>query len=232
MLKLVSTQIRKVSVLRRLIFAVINLPDDLPNLWDVVVQFATKNDDCSISANEIRVLIENIQEVDSVAFATDSELLQELMKFQIPKQKPLGLILVSSNQSCPLCGKHLLLRKDRPASLVVYDDQLGSVPGSHYHKYCSCGLTQYYGYYTISGSTDVLYNSEWECLPYFVSSRETAFSIKLLKQFNAEILLGKLSFKQCADVYNHLHSYSKGNEQPKRCSSMFQKNLYACIIIL
>lgn len=127
----------------------------------------------SISANEIRVLMENIQEVDSEAFATDTELIQELMKFQFPKQKPLGLILVSSNQNCLLCNKHLLLRKDRPVPLVIYDDQLGSIPGSH--KYCSCGLTQYYGYYTISGSTDVLYNPEWEYLPYFVSSRETAF---------------------------------------------------------
>ena len=102
MLKSVSPQIRKVSVLRRLIFAIVSLPDDLPNVWTIVVQFATKNEDCSISANEIRVLMENIQEVDSAAFTTDSELLQELMKFQIPKQKPLGLILVSSNLSCHL----------------------------------------------------------------------------------------------------------------------------------
>ena len=41
----------------------------------------------------------------------------------------------------------------------------------------------------------------WDTLPYFVSSRET----KLMKQFDAQILMGQQSFKQCAEVYNHLH---------------------------
>lgn len=206
MLKSVPMQVKKVSVLRKIIFALVNLPDDLPNLWDVVVQFATKDEDYSIPSNDIKMLMENIQELDSAAFTTDLKLLQELMKFQIPRHKPLGCILISSNGICLLCEKKLLLRKDRPAPLVIYDDRLGTVPGSHYHKYCSCGFTQYYGYYTTGGSTEVHYNPNWESLPFFVSSRETAFSINLLKRFNAEILLGQLSFKQCADVYNYLHT--------------------------
>ena len=181
MFKLVSKHVRKVSVLRKLIFALVNLPADLPNLWDVVVQFATKDEDCSLSSSDIKVLLENIEELDSAAFTTDSKLLQELMKFHVPRQKPLGCVLIS-------------------------------LPGNHYHKYCSCGFTQYYGYYTTGGSAEVHYNPNWESLPYFVSSRETAFSMDLLKRFNAEILLGQNSFKQCADVYNYLHNYNQGNK--------------------
>ena len=96
--------------------------------------------------------------------------------------------------------------------MIVYDDVNGSMPGSHYHKYSknrSCGLTQYYGYYTDGGSSSVYYNSDWRTLPYFVSSRETVFSMKLMKQFDAQIFIGLLSFKQCADLYNYLHACDK-----------------------
>lgn len=92
---------------------------------------------------------------------------------------------------------------------------MGSVPGSHYHKYCSnrsCSFTQYYGYYTTGESTGVYYSSNWESLPYFVSSRETTFSNDMLQRFNAEILIGQQSFKQCADVYNFLHGYTKQSQ--------------------
>jgi len=45
-------------------------------------------------------------------------------------------------------------------------------------------------------------------LNYLVSSRETVFSMKLLHQVNANIVIGQLSFKQCADVYNFIHEYT------------------------
>ena len=122
---------------------------------------------------------------------------------------------MSSNDTCLVCKSNLLLRKDRPAQVIVYDDTMGSVPGSHYHKYCrnhSCGFTQYYGYYTTGGSSNVYYNSGWKCLPYFMSSRETAFSMKLMEQFDAQIFIGQLSFKQCADLYNYLHTCGSGDQ--------------------
>lgn len=212
MFKSMSKHVRKISVLRKLIFALVNLPADLPNLLDVVVQFATKDEEFTIPSNEIKVLLENIYELDCKAFATDNKLLQELLTFQVAERKPLGYILISPNEYCLLCNKKMLLRKDRPASITIYDDKLGTIPGSHYHKYCSCGFTQYYGYYTTMGSTSVYYNSNWGSLDYFMSSRETAFSINLLKQFNAQILIGQQSFKQCADVYNYLHCSSKGSQ--------------------
>lgn len=158
------------------------------------------------------MLIENMQELDVMAFATDRKLLQDLMELQVSKSKPLGVILISAVKECVLCGSSLMLRKDRPASVIVYDKDMGTVPGSNFHKYCTnpiCGCTQYYGFYTSGGSqSEVVFNHDWASLPYFVSSRETALSMSLLQQFNAEILIGQLSFKQCADVYNFLHQYT------------------------
>ena len=51
------------------------------------------------------------------------------------------------------------------------------------------------------------FSCNWNTLRYFVSSRETVFSMKLMEQFDANILLGQQSFKQCADVYNYLNRH-------------------------
>ena len=102
-----------------------------------------------------------------------------------------------------LCGSNLQLRKDGPASVTVYDDSMGTIPGSHFHKICKnhhCGYTQYYGYYTLKGSTQTFFSEDWESLPYFVSSREMMFSKVSMQRFETEILLGQLSFKQCAEI--------------------------------
>ncbi len=91
--------------------------------------------------------------------------------------------------------------------LRILDNSMGTLPASHFHKVCTnrtCGCTQYYGYYTARGgaesSSEVFYNEWWESLPYFVSSCETAFSMSAMNCFTTEILLGQLSFKQCADI--------------------------------
>ena len=211
MLGLLSKYFKQVSVLRRLLFAIIHLPEDVPKRWDLCVQFANNGLNTGLSADIAKMLSENIQALDAEAFTSDHTLHQELM--QIPNKKSLGVVLISSRETCLRCHSKVSVRKDRPASITVYD-KIGTVPGTHFHKYCSnrgCGYTYYYGYYTTGStcnsqsSSHTLYEPDWESLPYFISSRETAFSITLLRQFNSEIVLGQMSFKQCAEVYNHLH---------------------------
>ena len=150
---------------------------------------------------------------------------------QVHPGRPLGIVLIGDNNKCLLCGCNLLTRKDRSASIVIYDHHMGTVPGklfavqtafynklcyitatlsgTHFHKYCTspaCGFIQYYGYYSKGGtSAEIFFNCNWNTLQYFVSSRETAFSMKLMEQFDANILLGQQSFKQCADVYNYIN---------------------------
>lgn len=196
-----------VSQIRKLLFALIHLPEDLPDRWEVALAFATGAK--SVTAEQVRALCENLQDIDCEAFATDHSLTLDILQF--PKNKPLGVVLISDKKTCQQCGSSLLLRKDRPSSLVIYHDTMGTIPGTHYHKYCSnkrCSYVQFYGYHTTNSGPSqhsIHFDPDWKTNTYFVSSRETAFDMKLLCRFDSQILLGQQSFKQCSDVYNHFH---------------------------
>jgi len=199
-----AKQIKHVSVLWRMLFAYSYLPEGYPNYWETIVKFGNKGREAdSLQVDQAKLMFENIKELDCTAFATDKELFKDLYSFQV-KSKPLGIVLISDNNSCLACGSKLLLRKDRPSQVIVYHNIMGSLPGSHYYKYCKSrpfDFIQYYGYYTKGGSSFVYFNPNW----YFLSSKETTFSMKLMEHFDAEIFIGELSFKQCADLYNYLH---------------------------
>lgn len=137
-----TRHIKNVSVLRRMLFGATFLSEDLPNFWEVIVE--------GINVKEAKLLFQNMKDLDCTAFATDQELFSELVSLKIGKNH-LVLFLLAAMTLALIVTSKLLLRKDRPAQVIVYDDTMGSVPGSHYHKYCrnrSCGFTQYYGYYT------------------------------------------------------------------------------------
>jgi hypothetical protein len=214
MLAVVAKQLKDVSILRRLLFAASFLPSEMPNLWGIAVEFATagKVQRNSIDADTAAALIENISTFDEKAFDTDKDLVQQLSTWT-PTQgrfaKPFGIVLISPKTHCLLCGQALCLRKDRPARIVVYDDFSGTLPGTHYSKTCSskiCTLTQYYGYYTTGkAESRVFYNSDWKSMPYFVSSSLTAFAMNVLIRVDSEVLIGQLSYKQIADIFNHIH---------------------------
>lgn len=225
MLGLVAKYLQDASVLRRLLFAAVFLSPELPAFWEVVLEFATKGklSKYSVTSEQIRALTENLQALNESAFTTDCKLQQELLSLHLPGKKPLGVILISPISSCLLCGCELQLRKDRHAPVVLYDINLGTIPGAHFHKFCTnrtCSLTQYYGYYRTQGKA--IFNQDWAALPYFLSSSETGFSLELLWQLDANILIGQMSFKQQADIYNYVHKYSLETAEPSR---------YVCISI-
>lgn len=216
MIGVLAKYIQDVSVLRRLLFAVTFLSPELPMFWGVVVEFATKGEvsKSSITPEQARMLTENIQFLNTAAFDTDHLLQKEMIFLSLPGRKPLGIPLISSASKCLLCGSSLQLRRDRNAPVVMYDSKYGTIPGAHFHKFCTkrtCSFVQYYGYYTTQGR--VKFN-DWNSLPYFVSSRDTAFSIEILKQLEANALIGHISFKQQADIYNYMHNYSTNEAKP------------------
>ena len=141
MLATISKYIKDVSVLRRLLFAVTFLPSQLPDFWSVAIQFATCGSINSLS------LMQNLHELNEEAFVTDKHLHKEIVNLVLPG-KPLGIVLISPNNFCLLCKSKLILRKDRYAAVVIYDNVNGTIPGSHFHKYCSnpsCSFVQYFG---------------------------------------------------------------------------------------
>ena len=211
------------AVQRRMIFATHYLPHDLPNYWDIIARFSNQVnlEQSGISPESAKMTMENIHILSPQAFISDMELTKELIEMEcnVTKQS-LGIPLVPNQTNCISCGGNLLLRSDRPSRISLYTESLGTVPGTHYHKYCQnyrkgCRLVQYYGYHK-TGSENAEYSANWDTLPYFISTQETGFEIKFLKQFDVELLIGQVSYKQKADIYN----IAKGYDTTKKFSSV------------
>ena len=214
MLEVIAGYLKDLSVLRKLMFAATHLPPELPNIWGIAVEFATAGKVNAIDAMTAKSIIDNVEAFDKCALKTDDCLLKELVEW-VPTSatKPLGIDLISKKKECVHCKKELIIRKDRPSYVTVYDSNIGPVPGTHFHKTCSsktCSITQYYGYYSTGGDkSQVYYDSDWATNDYFVSSSLTAYSMSVIRHVDSQIVIGQLSYKQISDIYNHVHSHQQ-----------------------
>ena len=57
--------------------------------------------DCSVK------LLDNIEFLDQKAFTTDTVLMKELLSVKRPHSESLGIVLISHNTECKLCGGKL-----------------------------------------------------------------------------------------------------------------------------
>lgn len=203
------------SVLRRLQFAAKFYPPSLPNYWESLAQFSVKNKEerNGLSPDLARQIIENLEVIDSGALSSDRDLIKEIVLMKKGGNDDLlGVVLISDKASCRYCESRLYIRSDRSVKVTIYDDNMGTLPGTHYTKYCrkrGCSFQQHYGYYSQGDTGDVKYDHDWSKLPYFMSTRETALSIDMLSRLDREILIGQISYKQRADIYNDIHGYSR-----------------------
>ena len=151
------------SVFRRLQFAANFYPRSMPNYWQRLASFSVKSRE---DRNSLCQFIGNIQVIDSRALLTN-----EIMGLKRHNSDaPLGVVFVSRKLSCLNCGSKLYIRRDRASNVVVCDDNLGTMPGTHYTKYCrkaNCSFQQHYGYYTYGNTGQVHDNPDWSTLPYF-----------------------------------------------------------------
>ena len=118
MLGVLAKYIKDVSVVRRLLFAVVFLNPDLPMYWEVVIEFATagKVSKLSVTPDQVRALIKNIETLDATAFQTDDALQKEMIFCSMSGKKPLGVPLISPSTSCSLCGTRLQIRRQTLSS--------------------------------------------------------------------------------------------------------------------
>ena len=200
------------SVLRRLLFAAIHVSKECPKYWDIVTEFAYGSAGCN--KDDVRVLLDNLEFLEDKAFPTDKELLKELCSTEGYDGQLLGIVLISSNCTCRSCGGKLLIRADRPSFMTIYTDDMGTVHGTHFRKYCQnsrkkCQFTQHYGFHAEGDKSDMFYDPDWDSLPYFISTSKTAFSLSFLKRFEAELLLGQVSFNQKSSIYNYYNNYEQ-----------------------
>ena len=129
--------------------------------------------------------------LDEDACDTDSNLLNELIQHEGFQGKSLGIVLISGNNKCKLCGGNLLVRADRPSFPVVYSNDLGTVSGTHFRKYCQnnwkgCPFTQHYGFHTEGNESEVVYDDDFSQLPYlshhsWLCSKQSCWATLLLR---------------------------------------------------
>lgn len=206
--------LQSASMLRRLTYAHAHIPDNIPHYWQLVTNFVEKNTGDQVNTDTVKVTCENLQMLDPDAFCTETDLFSQLSSLQLPSGIQLGVPLISRKTTCQICNKKLLIRADRPSTVTIYTDTKGTLCGSHFRKYCSgyrtrCTFTQHYGYHSSGVSSDaVQYDDDWESNQYFLSSQQTAFELQMLQRYDHELLLGQLSYKQKADIYNSFNGYN------------------------
>ena len=134
------------------------------------------------------------------------------------RREHVGVVLISKRQSCIEWGGKLLLRSDRPSNVTLYNDSHGTLPAFHYRKFCSrrgCNVVQHYGFHT-KGPSLHYFDEDWMNNKYFLSSQETTFDLHLLVRYDVQLLIGQVSYKQTAEIYNAVHGY---DDVKKQCSS-------------
>ena len=193
-------------------FAADKVPLETPRYWELVTKFGFGSSATTACLEKVKVYIENAKYLDKDSLKDDNLLMKELIEHEGFQGHSLGVILISDNTVCKLCGGRLLMRKDRPSFPVIYTDNLGSVNGTHFRKYCQnnvkgCSFTQHYGCYTTGSKSTMVYDKNCMELPYFLSTTMTAFATRMLTTLSAEILLGQMSYRQKTDIYNYIHDY-------------------------
>ena len=218
------------SVVHRLCFAARVLPIASPNYWENIADFSIMGK--SLTGNEARVFVENLKYLNPAVFDDDAKLTKELVrmpKMNAKDPEKNGLILISPIECCVFCGSKLSVRQDICAHAVIYDDYNGTLPALHFNRYCrkkGCLLQQHYGYYTQGDSSAVVYNIDALGLPYFMCTRETGFSIQLLKKLDVECLIGQISYKQSAEIFNSYHGYEYTDYEQE------QKRFDMCLLVV
>ena len=191
-----SSVCSEVSQLRRILLASKLLPKDTPTYWNIVTNFAFKGESIKPKCDEVRLLIDNIQVLDNGSLEFDDKIQKELIYQEGFQGHQLGIVLIS-NTSCKLCGGDLLVRADRPSFVTGYTNSYGTIPITHFRKYCNkrgCSFSQHYGFHT--HGEDIEYDHDWQALPYFMCTHKTAFEMKMLE----ELLIGQVSYNQRCDI--------------------------------
>lgn len=212
----IASVVPEPAVLRRALFAAAHVPNSTPKYSEIVCEFAFQSSKDKLNPEKLRVLLENLAFINAKVFDTDRVLLEDLLKLEHRRGHPLGIILIPANSICKDCGGSLQLRNDRPTSLVIYTDDMGTIPATAYRKYCKnshkgCSFTQHYGFHCFNSDekSGMVADSNWAELPYFISTSKTGFATAFLQKFDAELLIGQISYKQKADIYNFYHKYEK-----------------------
>ena len=209
MLQQICSQTGSVSFVHRLTFVTLHIPEDTPGRWQIRRDFACHGQPGmdSLTPEVVKTLADNIEYFENDAYHKDIQLQEELAMFSGTQDINLSVVLISGKQKYRLCGDSLRVKSDRPSQVVLYSNSRGTLKGTHFRKMCKsveCSFVQHYGHYS-TGDDSILFDEDWRDHEWFLSTRETAFEMSLLKNFDAELLIGQISYHQKADIYNYQH---------------------------
>lgn len=86
-------------------FAANKVPLDTPRYWELVTKFGFHSATTTTCLEKVKIYIENVKYLDKDSLNDDNILMKELLE----QEHPLGVILISSNDICKLCGGKLLI---------------------------------------------------------------------------------------------------------------------------
>lgn len=206
-MEMLSKKIGDASICRRMVFATLFLPKDYPNYCKMVSNFEPK-----IEVNICCVLMENVEALSPELFVSDMKFIQEIvdMKLEPTDNHPIGIVLISHVTVCLTCNSTMCTCSDRPNHLTLYTTNMGTIRATHYHKLCSnrkCKTIQFYEYTTTFGTNSLCYDEDYLSLLYFITSQETAFEMDFLHKFDAELLIGQISYLQKSEIFNYHNEY-------------------------
>lgn len=140
-----------ISVLTRLCFAAKYLNKETPRYWEFVKAIGFKSMDRKPDSKQVEIFMQNLQYLDSDALEVNQSLVQQMQQLEGFQGHPLGIVLLSANNICRLCGGNLLVRADRPSFPVIHQELQGTTCGTHFRKYCQnnhkgCSFMQHYGF--------------------------------------------------------------------------------------
>lgn len=77
-----------INKLRRILFAVSHLPQEMPNYWQTIKDYSQ----AELSVSELQTAVQNLEYLNIAAFATDKQLLGDICKDSV------GVVLISARQ--------------------------------------------------------------------------------------------------------------------------------------
>lgn len=139
MLSVLLQKVRDLSVVMRMSFASTFLPCDMPNYWQADAEFSVmhKPSRNELTAEQVKILVENLEVMDAETFTIEPGLFHQMVTMSYPGTGTrMGIVLISNKKNCEVCGSALKIRADRSSLVTLYDDRMGTLPATHFTKYC------------------------------------------------------------------------------------------------
>ena len=143
--------------------------------------------------NEIFGETKNEESFELEVFRAEAQnLVTQLEKIE-RNSESVGCLLLSKSPLCIICGTETSVEK-KFYDVTVHDCDNGTQHGRRYARQCrSWNITENCGYY-VNGNVKYLNLKEFFQQKYFLSTEDTAFSLKMMQKYDYELVIANMPF--------------------------------------